>query len=134
MHRLLPTVLAALVLAPTAGAGDAALLRAKARFLRGTALDPFGRAEVRRVERRLLAEHLATVEQLSSQLSRETYARAVAVAFNESFMRLWVGPQNYGGLMLTVVFVFIMFYRVMMQVASIGLIGSGIVSSTGRAG
>ncbi len=49
----------------------------------------------------------------------------VAIAFNESFMRLWVGPQNYGGRMLTAVFVFIMFYRVMMQVASIIVISSG---------
>ena len=49
----------------------------------------------------------------------------IALAFNESFMRLWVGVKNYGGMELTAVFVFIMFYRVMMQVASIVVISSG---------
>jgi O-antigen/teichoic acid export membrane protein len=49
----------------------------------------------------------------------------VALAFNESFMRLWVGPGNFGGFQLTAIFVFIMFYRVMMQVASIVVISSG---------
>ncbi|HEV7842470.1 MAG TPA: oligosaccharide flippase family protein [Pyrinomonadaceae bacterium] len=49
----------------------------------------------------------------------------VALAFNESFMRLWVGPGNFGGMELTAIFVFIMFYRVMMQVASIVVISSG---------
>jgi O-antigen/teichoic acid export membrane protein len=49
----------------------------------------------------------------------------VALAFNESFMRLWVGPNNFGGMELTAIFVFIMFYRVMMQVASIIVISSG---------
>ncbi|HYJ47349.1 MAG TPA: oligosaccharide flippase family protein [Pyrinomonadaceae bacterium] len=49
----------------------------------------------------------------------------VAVAFNESFMRLWVGESNYGGLMLTVIFAFILCYRVMMQVSSVIVISSG---------
>jgi O-antigen/teichoic acid export membrane protein len=49
----------------------------------------------------------------------------IALAFNESFMRLWVGPKNYGGIELTAIFVFIMFYRVMMQVSSIVVISSG---------
>jgi O-antigen/teichoic acid export membrane protein len=49
----------------------------------------------------------------------------IAIAFNESFMRLWVGLKNYGGIELTAIFVFIMFYRVMMQVSSIVVISSG---------
>lgn len=49
----------------------------------------------------------------------------LGLAFNESFMRLWVGPGNFGGFYLTAIFVFIMFYRVMMQVASIVVISSG---------
>lgn len=49
----------------------------------------------------------------------------VSLAFNESFMRLWVGPGNFGGFTITAIFVFIMFYRVMMQVASIVVISSG---------
>jgi indolepyruvate ferredoxin oxidoreductase len=60
---------------------------AKGRFLRGTALDPFGRAEVRRVERELLAEHLARVERLNADLSAETYARAVAAAAAPEMVR-----------------------------------------------
>lgn len=49
----------------------------------------------------------------------------IALAFNESFMRLWVGQGNFGGFTLTAILVFIMFYRVMMQVASIIVISSG---------
>ncbi|HVM27931.1 MAG TPA: indolepyruvate ferredoxin oxidoreductase family protein [Mycobacteriales bacterium] len=48
--------------------------------LRGTPLDPFGRAGVRRVERQLAAEHTALVEQQTASLSAASYERAVALA------------------------------------------------------
>jgi indolepyruvate ferredoxin oxidoreductase len=53
---------------------------AKGRFLRGTKLDPFGRAHVRTVERELAASHTALVESLTASLSAETYATATAAA------------------------------------------------------
>jgi indolepyruvate ferredoxin oxidoreductase len=53
---------------------------AKGRFLRGTKLDPFGRAHVRAVERELASSHTDLVETLSSSLTPETYATATAAA------------------------------------------------------
>jgi indolepyruvate ferredoxin oxidoreductase len=50
------------------------------RGLRGTALDPFGRAEVRRVERQLVGEYRALVEKALVSLSLESYERAVKLA------------------------------------------------------
>ncbi len=53
-----------------------------ARFkgLRGTALDPFGRTEERRAERRLIDEYEATITDLIARLSPENHATAVAIA------------------------------------------------------
>jgi indolepyruvate ferredoxin oxidoreductase len=48
--------------------------------LRGTALDPFGRAAVRRVERALPGEYRALIERLLPRLSRDGYERAVQAA------------------------------------------------------
>jgi indolepyruvate ferredoxin oxidoreductase len=48
--------------------------------LRGTALDPFGRAAVRRVERALPGEYRALIERLLASLSRDTHERAVQAA------------------------------------------------------
>ncbi len=48
--------------------------------LRGTALDPFGRAEVRRVERQLIGEYRGLVEKALVALSPESYERAVKLA------------------------------------------------------
>jgi len=48
--------------------------------LRGTALDPFGRAHVRKVERELLRHYRATLHALVGELSLESYDRAVAFA------------------------------------------------------
>ncbi|HWH30287.1 MAG TPA: indolepyruvate ferredoxin oxidoreductase family protein [Mycobacteriales bacterium] len=50
------------------------------KVLRGTPLDPFGRAHVRRVERELAAQHTALVEQQTAALSADSYDRAVALA------------------------------------------------------
>ncbi len=52
------------------------LLRAM-KGLRGSALDPFGRAEVRRVERALPGEYRAMVETALARLSPETHDLAV---------------------------------------------------------
>jgi indolepyruvate ferredoxin oxidoreductase len=50
------------------------------RRLRGTVLDPFGYARVRRVERALVGEYRALVERALETLSPETHARAVRLA------------------------------------------------------
>ena len=55
-------------------------LLARLKGLRGTALDPFGRAEVRRVERQLAGEYRGLVEKSLVGLSPETHARAVKLA------------------------------------------------------
>jgi len=53
---------------------------ARAKGLRGTAFDPFGRSEERRLERRLIAEYEARVAELAQGLSAEKLAVAVAIA------------------------------------------------------
>jgi indolepyruvate ferredoxin oxidoreductase len=50
------------------------------RGLRGSAVDPFGRAKVRRVERALIGEYRASIEKALSDLSETTYERAVKLA------------------------------------------------------
>ena len=55
-------------------------LLATMKFLRGTVLDPFGRAHVRRTERALLAHYSALVDSLAAELTEESYARAVRLA------------------------------------------------------
>jgi indolepyruvate ferredoxin oxidoreductase len=50
------------------------------RGLRGSALDPFGRAEVRRVERALIGEYRTLVEKALIGLGPETYERALRLA------------------------------------------------------
>ena len=54
------------------------LLRAM-KGLRGTALDPFGRAEVRRVERALPGEYRAIIETVLTTLAPATHDTAVAI-------------------------------------------------------
>jgi indolepyruvate ferredoxin oxidoreductase len=55
-------------------------LLVRMKGLRGTALDPFGRAEVRRVERALVGEYRALIEKAMAGLSPESYERAVRLA------------------------------------------------------
>jgi indolepyruvate ferredoxin oxidoreductase len=55
-------------------------LLVKLRGLRGTAFDPFGRAEVRRVERELIGEYRALVDKALVGLSPESHARALKLA------------------------------------------------------
>jgi indolepyruvate ferredoxin oxidoreductase len=50
------------------------------KFLRGTALDPFGHTEERRTERALIREYEATVERLLGRLTAQNHALAVQVA------------------------------------------------------
>ena len=50
------------------------------RGLRGTALDPFGAAEVRRVERALAGEYVAHIEAALARLGPATHDAAVALA------------------------------------------------------
>ncbi|WCB96867.1 hypothetical protein DSM104299_05635 [Baekduia alba] len=50
------------------------------RRLRGTALDPFGRAHVRRVERELIDEYRGLMADALARLTPETHAQVLAVA------------------------------------------------------
>jgi indolepyruvate ferredoxin oxidoreductase len=55
-------------------------LLAKLKFLRGTALDVFGRTAERRMERDLIAEYEQSVDSLLAGLTRENHALAVEIA------------------------------------------------------
>jgi len=50
------------------------------RRLRGTALDPFGHAKVRRVERELIAEYRGLIERALGTLEGDGYERAITLA------------------------------------------------------
>jgi indolepyruvate ferredoxin oxidoreductase len=52
----------------------------KFRFLRGTFLDPFGRSEERRGERRLIVDYRALLEMMIAELTPANHATAVALA------------------------------------------------------
>nr|WP_054248185.1 indolepyruvate ferredoxin oxidoreductase family protein [Rhodococcus opacus] len=60
---------------------------AKAKFLRGTAFDPFGYAKVRRLERQLLAHYETTVAGLVADLSADTYDTATLIAATPDLVR-----------------------------------------------
>ena len=53
---------------------------AKGKVVRGTALDPFGRTEIRRLERSLRDEYRAMVLRLAEGLTADAYDTAVAAA------------------------------------------------------
>ena len=53
---------------------------AKLKFLRGTPLDLFGRSEERKVERALITEYEALIDELIAGLNRDTHALAVEIA------------------------------------------------------
>jgi indolepyruvate ferredoxin oxidoreductase len=53
---------------------------AKLKFLRGTALDPFGRTEERRAERALIGEYERLVEEILERLTPANHAVAVELA------------------------------------------------------
>jgi len=55
-------------------------LLAKLRFLRGTALDPFGYTHERRTERRLIAEYEAVLDEIAAALTPANHAVAVELA------------------------------------------------------
>src|SRR5690606_33721480 len=53
---------------------------AKLRFLRGTALDPFGRTEERRTERMLIEEYKASIDKALAKLDKDTYPMVLDLA------------------------------------------------------
>ncbi len=55
-------------------------LLARFKFLRGTAFDPFGRTPERRMERRLIADYRAVVDELAAALTPANHALAVEIA------------------------------------------------------
>jgi O-antigen/teichoic acid export membrane protein len=79
--------------------------------------------EQRRMDR-VRSVHL-NVLRMSAGLA--TGVAIVAVAFNEPFVRLWVGAQNFGGDLLTLTFALILIYRVIMQTAAMVVIGAGVI-------
>ena len=63
-------------------AGRRPLIRvlARARFLRGTPFDPFGRTQLRRLERALSAEYVAALDEILARLGAGDLEEAVALA------------------------------------------------------
>jgi indolepyruvate ferredoxin oxidoreductase len=55
-------------------------LLAKLKFLRGTALDVFGKTEERRLERQLIADYQATIAALRPRLREDNLAQAIELA------------------------------------------------------
>jgi indolepyruvate ferredoxin oxidoreductase len=60
---------------------------ARLKFLRGSALDPFGRTEERQMERALIGEYEALVRELMSGLTTQKLALAVELASLPDSMR-----------------------------------------------
>jgi indolepyruvate ferredoxin oxidoreductase len=68
-------------------AAPALRLLARCKALRGTPWDPFGRAQVRRVERALIDEYCGLVETALRRLGPDTHATAVALAETADLVR-----------------------------------------------
>lgn len=66
---------------------------ARAKFLRGTPMDPFGRAHVRRVERSLVEHYWSTVDDLAQTLTSAGFQRAVDVANAPDLVRGYEGVK-----------------------------------------
>ncbi|MDT5197919.1 MAG: indolepyruvate ferredoxin oxidoreductase [Mycobacterium sp.] len=64
---------------------------AKGKRLRGTMFDPFGYAQVRKVERALLAEYEGIVSRLAAELDTANYDRAVTIAALPEVVRGYEG-------------------------------------------
>jgi len=83
-YKLHPPVLRAMGRTKKVGFGPkshvALKMLAKAKVLRGTKLDPFGYAHVRKVERQLLSHYTAMVLRLAAELTVDNYATAVEAA------------------------------------------------------
>ena len=65
-------------------------LMAKARGIRGTRLDPFGYLADRKLERQLIVDYVALVEELAASLNRDNLALAARIA------ALPMGIKGYG--------------------------------------
>jgi indolepyruvate ferredoxin oxidoreductase len=83
-YRLHPPVLRALGMRQKISVGPwfrvVFRVLASLRRLRGTPFDPFGRAQVRRVERALIDEYLETVDQVLAGLTTGNHGLAVEIA------------------------------------------------------
>jgi len=66
---------------------------ARMKFLRGTALDPFARAEVRRLERAMLAHYRGLIADLTDGLSAASYERACRLAELPDVVRGYEGVK-----------------------------------------
>jgi indolepyruvate ferredoxin oxidoreductase len=65
-----------------------------ARRLRGTALDPFGRDAIRKLERELIVEYRELIERELGTLSAATHGRAVALAKLPDLVRGYEGVKR----------------------------------------
>jgi indolepyruvate ferredoxin oxidoreductase len=68
-------------------------LLARGRRLRGTPLDPFGLARVRRIERALVADYTETVTALAATLDAASYDRATRIADATELVRGYEGVK-----------------------------------------
>jgi indolepyruvate ferredoxin oxidoreductase len=69
------------------GSHGALRMLAKGRFLRGTALDPFGHTRMRRLERRLVDHYLQMMAGFIADLTADSYDGAVAAASAADLVR-----------------------------------------------
>lgn len=96
-YRLHPPALRAVGRSKKVGFGPrshvALKLLAKGKVLRGTKLDPFGYAHVRKVERQLLSDYTDMVLGLAAALNADNYATAVEAAGLPDMVRGYEGVK-----------------------------------------